>query len=175
MSVFTDTRNTAPATRGAGSSGPSKAERRREMRYPCHDAAEIRCLQREGSSFSATVLDISKSGLRVAVPAHLTQGAQVEVILPKQVVIFGEVRHCGRAGEMFHAGILIEEVFYSRDLSSEHLHDDKLSLYLAGRGLTAREVLAVGQHVRMCSGCSQRLENAKSLSEAVGRGRMANR
>ena len=137
--------------------------------------AEIRWLQGDGSSFSGTVLDISKSGLRVAIPAHLRQGAQIEVILPKQVVIFGEVRHCSRAGEMFHAGILIEEVFYSRDLTSAHLHDDQLSLYLAGRGLTAREVLAVGQHVRMCSVCNRRLENAKALSETVGRGRMAKR
>ena len=172
MSVFTDT---APATSRAGSSGPSKAERRREVRYPCHDAAEIRLIQRDGSSLSATVLDISKSGLRVAVPLHLTHGAQVEVILPKQVVIFGEVRHCSRAGEEFHAGVLIEEVFYSRDLTSEHLHDSQLSLYLAGRGLTSREVLAVGQHVRMCSVCNKRLEDAKSLSETVARGRMAKR
>ena len=175
MSVLTDSSNTAPATGRARSSGPSNAERRRETRYPCQDPAEIRCLQGDGSSFSATVLDISKSGLRVEVAVHLTQGAQVEVFLPKQVVIFGEVRHCSRAGEMFHAGILIEEVFYSRDLSSEHLHDDQLSLYLAGRGLTARDVLAVGQHVRMCSACNKRLENAKSLSETVGRGRMAKR
>jgi len=175
MSVFTDTSSTASATSRARSSGPSNAERRRETRYPCHDTAEIRWLQGGGASFSGTVLDISKSGLRVAIAVHLTQGAQVEVVLPKQVVIFGEVRHCSRAGEEFHAGVLIEEVFYSRDLTSEHLHDDQLSLYLAGRGLTAREILAVGQHVRTCSACNRRLENAKALSETVARGRMAKR
>ena len=171
MSVFTGTK----AASSARSSSPSAAERRRETRYPCQDPAEIRWLQGDGSSFSGTLLEISKSGLRVAVAAHLTRGAHVEVILPKQVVIFGEVRHCSRAGEVFHAGILIEEVFYSRDLTSEHPHDDQLSLYLAGRGLTAREAFAVGQHVRMCRDCNQRLENAKELSETGGRGRMAKR
>ena len=174
MSVFTDP-SKAAATSLTKSSGATKGERRRETRYPCQDPAEIRCLHGDGSSFSGTVLDISKSGLRVAIAVHLTEGAQVEVILPKQVVIFGEVRHCSRAGEISHAGILIEEVFYSRDLTSEHLHHDQLSLYLAGRGLTAREILAVGQHVRMCRECNGRLESAKSLSETVGRGRMVKR
>lgn len=173
MSVFTDSSNTASAKSRARTSRSSNAERRRERRYPCQDPAEVRWLQGNGATFSGTVLDISKSGLRVAIAVHLPQGAQVEVVLPKQVVIFGEVRHCSRAGEMSHAGILIEEVFYSRDLNSEHLHQDQLSLYLAGRGLTARELLAVGQHVRTCRECNQRLENAKSLSETVGRGRMA--
>jgi hypothetical protein len=161
-----------PAVNG---SNASNSERRREIRYPCEDPVEIRCLHGDGSSFSATVLDISKSGLRVAVAGLLTEGARVEIVLPKQVVIFGEVRHCTCAGEMCQAGILIEEVFYSKNLESEHPQDDALSLYLAGRGLMAREVLALGQHIRTCGVCNERLEKAKLLSETVGRGRMAKR
>jgi hypothetical protein len=66
-------------------------------------------------------------------------------------------------------------MFYSRDLTSQHFHEDQLALYLTGRGLTVREVLALAQHVRTCSACNKRLEEAKSLSETVGRGRMAKR
>src|ERR1700756_3417371 len=66
------------------------AERRREPRYPCHDPAELRRLS-DGHYFPATILDVSRGGVGVALSAPLIEHSRVEVLLPRQVVIFGEV------------------------------------------------------------------------------------
>lgn len=126
------------------------------------------------SSFPAKVLDISKSGLHVACPVQLIQGSQIEVVFPRQAVVFGEVRYSRKVGVEFRAGVLIQQAFYSMDLSVEHLDHKQISKYLRGEGMIAREVLALAQHIRKCANCRTRIE-AMSLSEVVGRGRIAKR
>jgi PilZ domain/Putative zinc-finger len=138
----------------------TSGERRREPRYPCNDPVEIRRIPEDFTPLPATVLDVSLSGLRVALDTNFGQGSRVEVVSPKQVVIFGEVRYCRRAGERFHAGILIGDVFYFTDAG--HIDDEQLSLYLAGNGLSFREVIALQQHLQRCRSCSGRLDEAKA-------------
>jgi hypothetical protein len=135
-------------------------DRRREPRYPCNDRAELRRLS-DGARFPITVLDVSRGGVGVALSASLSPGSQVEILMPREVVIFGEVRHCRRADDGFHAGILIEDVFYSGETGKNHIHDDQLTLYLAGKGLTMREAIEVGQHLRACRLCNTRAQNAE--------------
>ena len=152
------------------------SDRRREVRYPCRDSADVRSLDHLGTTHKATVLDISRSGLRIQVGVHLAKESRVEIVIHKHAIIFGEVRYCRTYGEGFHVGILIEQVFYSHDdHAADHISDEQLRSYLAGDGLTAREALAVTQHFRVCRSCSTRMDDAISLSDAVGRGRMAKR
>ncbi|HLG97237.1 MAG TPA: PilZ domain-containing protein [Bryobacteraceae bacterium] len=150
------------------------ADRRREVRYPCRDSAEMRSLDDLGPSHPATVLDISKSGIRVESNVNVAKGSHVEILIRKHAVIFGEVRHCRADGMKYQIGILIEQVFYASE-HIDHISDETLRSYLAGAGLTAREVLAVTLHVRGCHTCSTRIDDAMSVSEAVGRGRLAER
>ena len=159
---------------GANRSHPPVTDRRKELRYPCHDPAEVRVVRDGEASFPATIRDISKSGLRVASAVQLTQGSRVEIVLVDQAVVFGEVRYCRAVGQEFHAGVLIQQAFYSMDLSREHLDHKQMSKYLAGEGMISREVLALSQHIRFCADCRTRLD-AMSLSERVGRGRMTKR
>jgi len=128
----------------------SGQDRRREPRYPCHDLADVRIL-RDGSSVPAVVVDISRSGLQLRLLAAIPEHSHIEVVLPKEVVIFGEVRYCHLSGENFVAGVLIQDVFYPHDL-----HDDQLTGYLAGKGLEEAEVIAVGRHIRSCRLCASR-------------------
>ena len=90
-------------------------ECRREPRHACSDPAEVQRIPLDGSSFPATVLDISISGLGITLDAPLCQGSRIEVRLSRQVM-FGKVRHCRRIGKVFRAGIVIEAVFYSEPL-----------------------------------------------------------
>jgi hypothetical protein len=121
----------------------------------------------DGHYFPATILDVSRGGLGVALSTSLIEHSRVEILLPKQVVIFGEVRHCRRVGAGFHAGILIEDVFYSRQMADGHIHDDQLTLYLAGKGLSTREAFSVGQHLRTCRLCNTRLKNTQVMQKPL--------
>jgi hypothetical protein len=84
-------------------------ERRQEVRYPTNDPAKVRISPGE-ECIRGTVLDISKSGLRLELSTPITRGARVEVILTGDAVTFGTVRYCRRVADAYHVGILIEHV-----------------------------------------------------------------
>jgi hypothetical protein len=151
---------------------PQEADgRRREPRYPRNDPAEFRVLSSDSGTLPATVLDISRSGLRVELPSPVAKGASVEVTLPKEVIIFGEVRYCRAAEGTYHAGISIQDVFYAQANETQgHLHNDQLSLYLARKGLVASELVEVQYHLTRCKLCSARYRAAVQLQERMGSG-----
>src|SRR5260370_38576204 len=116
-----------------GAQGIQLLERRSEARYPTRDVAEVQILEK-GSlcRVAATILDVSRSGLRIEVRSPIPKGSQVEIIMGRALVIFGEVRYCRRGGEAVYAGILIQQVVHPRPLTDEHIPDDVLSRYLSG-------------------------------------------
>jgi|SRR5579871_902111 len=141
--------------------GPS--ERRKEVRYSCHDSVEVRVLPGDGQMVSGTMIDISKSGVRVEIPCPTVKGSEIEIMIPKEMIIFGEVRHSRRAGETYVVGVMIRDVFYSRPQEGMHVHTDQLSRYLAGKGLSAPEAISVRQHLQYCRYCRSRLADPAVL------------
>src|SRR5579871_2671472 len=132
-------------------------ERRREVRYPTHDAALVRELPpcHGGLPMPGTVIDISKSGLRLELGSELWKDVRIEVtISPRKLVIFGQVRYCRRAGAVFYVGVLIEGVVHPKADDGQHLHDDLITLYLVGKGLTVPELLRAKEHILVCDVCS---------------------
>jgi len=79
------------------------------------------------------------------------------VTLPKQAIIFGEIRYCQKVDSHFIAGIRIKDVFYPQALEIGHIHAGQLDRYLAGKGLTTPEVLTVREHLRHCRHCRAHL------------------
>lgn len=139
-------------------SAPDKApERRREVRYPCCEPAEIQAVPSDGRRFAGTLLDISRSGLRVELGRHFAVDSAIQVSLPKHALIFGSVRHCRRVDDRFVVGIRIIDVYYPGALDGGHIHADQLDRYLAGRGLGIAEVLTVREHLRHCRRCRAHL------------------
>ena len=87
-------------------------EQRREARYRTNDTVEVEILQTGFQRVTASVVDVSRSGLCLLSESTIGKGAQVKITLEKHVVIFGEVQYCRPARGGFHAGIVIQDVFY---------------------------------------------------------------
>jgi len=137
-------------------------ERRREPRYPTNDAVEITVLAEPPLWFAGRVLDVSRSGLRVALLSPLDPGTQVRITFRRPAVIFAEVRHCKWAGDAFHVGLRIEDVLIS---PNRHVDEDELELYLSSKGLTEAEFFYVRLHFSDCPECQTRL---REREESVG-------
>jgi len=84
-------------------------ERRKEIRYPTYDPVLVR-LSPGRACVPGTILDISRSGLRVEIGPPIRRGSRLEIILASRAVIFGTVRYCRRVADAHHAGVLIEHV-----------------------------------------------------------------
>ena len=87
-------------------------EQRRETRYHTNDAVDVEILQTGFPRVAASIVDISRSGMCLLSESTIGKGSQVKITLEKHVVIFGEVQYCRPTRGGFHAGILIEDVFY---------------------------------------------------------------
>ena len=145
------------------------AERRTEARYPAEDPVELELLPGPSEPMYGTILDVSRSGLRVALPRRIDRGEQVKVKLHHNV-IFGEVRHCRAVLGVFHVGILIQDMVRPVSAQNQHIADDPLSLYAVGKGLTVPEVIAVRQHLVRCNACRARLAEKDALLKPSTKG-----
>lgn len=145
------------------------AERRTEARYPAEDPVELELLPGPSEPMYGTILDVSRSGLRVALPQRIDRGEQVKVKLHHNV-IFGEVRHCRAVLGVFHVGILIQDMVRPVSAQNQHIADDPLSLYAVGKGLTVPEVIAVRQHLVRCNACRARLAEKDALLKPSTKG-----
>jgi hypothetical protein len=148
---------------------PFPIERRREPRYPVNDPVEICLLEAPNSPwFAGTMLDVSRSGLRVEVPTPIGKSMRVEIVLPNRAIIFAETRYCRPASDFFHVGAAIEDVYYPRTLAGQHTPDDQLSLYLVGKGLTGVETTNINNHLMACKVCRSRLAKADGTLNPKG-------
>lgn len=140
-------------------------EKRRERRYPTNDPVEVRVFPSITTPIPATIVDVSRSGMKLELVTPLAAGGtRIEVTMPaSRATVLGTVRYCRRVGTVYHVGVLIENVVQPKP-DRIHLHDDEISLYIVGKGLTSSEVLWVETHVFRCDECHGRmLETARML------------
>jgi anti-sigma factor RsiW len=91
--------------------GAVPTERRKHPRIPTDQPARLRVLQPVVlSQENVRILDTSRQGLRLATKRPIDLGALVQIRL-KNVVILAEVRHCHRHGDVYHAGVAIQDSF----------------------------------------------------------------
>jgi hypothetical protein len=154
-------------TATAANRGALFLEKRREARYPTNDPAEIEVVNGGTGRSQATVLDVSKSGLRLKLESSINRGAEVKVTLQRNVVIFGQIRYCRPLDGSFDAGVLIQDMSQHSGQSSPHIEDDLLSLYVVGKGLTVPEVIKLKEHLVNCEACRIRLGEKDALLNPV--------
>lgn len=149
------------------------AERRREARYPTEDPAEVEVLPGPNEPAYGTVIDVSRSGLRVALRQRIGRGEQVMIKLHHNV-IFGEVRYCRAVPTGFQVGVKIKDLVRPSGKRNEHIAEDPLSLYAVGKGLAVAEVIEVREHLAQCEACRARLIQKDEILNPGGnhRGRL---
>ena len=143
-------------------------ERRREPRYPCKEPIEVRTIPDDGSRVAATLLEVSRSGLRIEIGIPLVKNTHIEIHLSKQLVVSGRVRHSRRLGAKYHTGVLILETV-DESKPSEHVSYEQLSTYLSGRTKTLSEIMRVRAHLVVCSACRLRIVDSYSAKPRASR------
>ncbi|HLH00208.1 MAG TPA: PilZ domain-containing protein [Bryobacteraceae bacterium] len=144
-------------------------EKRKERRYPTNDAVLLKILPNE-KSISAIAVDVSRSGIRLALGQGLSTGAKIEIFLPaSQVTIVGEVRYCRRSDATFYAGVRIEEFVSAKYRAAQHLKQQEVLFYIEGKGLKRGERLRIEDHVLTCASCAKRVSE---LTRAVQQRRL---
>ena len=89
----------------------AEPERRQNQRIPVNGFAVIKLIHPSVSeSLPARILNVSKDGLKVEVSQLLEAGMTVQIVLERSIAI-AEVRYCIRAGEAYHVGVSIQDVF----------------------------------------------------------------
>jgi Putative zinc-finger/PilZ domain len=134
-------------------------EKRQETRYPTNDSVKV-CLPPSQLKHAAKILNVSRHGLQLELNCSLPNRGRVEILTTASVAIIGEIRYCNPTSAVFHVGVLIHDVVFAKPPGSQHINDDQASLYLAGRGLSAVEVLRVKEHLEGCATCSSALAAA---------------
>jgi PilZ domain len=136
-------------------------DRRTEARYPAQDPVELELLPLSAGPLYGTILDVSRSGLRIALSQRLGRGQQVRVKLAGNVIL-GEVRYSRAVSGGFQAGIRIQD-FVRPPEADRHIADDPLSLYAVGKGLRVHEVIEIREHLGRCETCRARLGQKEAL------------
>ena len=125
------------SSQSSPTSWPISAERRAEFRFKTSCAAKMRILnQSTFSSIDVTIVNASRSGIRVAIPAHVTPGSIVRVTFGKSILI-GEVRNCRVEGDSFYAGLFVS-VFYQCNQLDGESYEGRIGAIIRHRGAGAR-------------------------------------
>jgi hypothetical protein len=151
-----------PAVPDPPKDAAATSERRREARYPTQDPAELEILFSGDETIYGTVLDVSRSGMRIALSKRINRGEQVKVKL-QQNVIFGEIRYCRAVPGGFQAGLKIQDLVRPPGRSEDHIDDEPLTLYAAGKGLSVSEVIEIREHLVRCESCRAQLAGKLAL------------
>lgn len=92
------------------------SERRRHVRFATDDPARMRIVEpHSGAHWTVPITDVSKGGMRLAVPTPLAKGRLIQIQM-KDTCVLAKVRYCRSAPTksadmLFHAGVEIQRVF----------------------------------------------------------------
>jgi len=146
-------------------------ETRKEARYPTNDQASVSVAPQHSQKRPCKILNVSRSGLQLELAEALTVHIVVEVAIiggvSGGVIIFGEVRYCRQVGDVFHAGVEIQDAVFGKALTTDHIDEDRLSLYASGVGLTSGEVLRIKMHLERCPQCIAALAEVSQINRRL--------
>jgi PilZ domain len=142
-------------------------ERRREPRFPTNDPVEVCILEPRCERVGGTILDISRSGLRVEVRTPVARTVHLQIILRNRAIIFGETRYCRCQSGVYQIGVSIDDVYFAQALYSRHVDADLLNRYMVGKGLTVLEVIQIRIHLANCATCREQF--MKQTASPAGR------
>jgi hypothetical protein len=113
-----------------GNAAAESLRRRKHERLAAEIPAVLRLVETRGGIYVVTVLDVSKSGLRISCPSALPEGTKVEIKC-RGIAILGIVRYAREVHEEFHLGIEAETASAPKITQGSEL--DLTLLFLAER------------------------------------------
>jgi hypothetical protein len=116
--------NASPSICEAVEGGPF-VEKRREVRYETCEAVDVSILEEESQRLPGILRDVSRSGLRIELSLAVKAGARLEVVLRNRAIIFGEARYCVRSANTYQVGVVIEDIYYPRNVPAAITHDER--------------------------------------------------
>jgi PilZ domain len=153
---------------GPATSQAVRVERRRERRYPANEIVEVHLVGGRGERFPATILDVSRSGLRIEVGQALSRGTQLELVLRNRAIIFGESCYARPKDGLYQVGISIESIYFAKTCVSQHVDIKLLRQYSLGRSLEMLQVLEVRDHLLDCEACRGVLAGYEKMAPKEG-------
>jgi hypothetical protein len=109
-------------------------EKRRDVRYATCEAVEVCVLEvpsRELASrrLAAILRDVSRNGLRIEFSMPVKAGARLEILLRDRAIIFGTTCYCRRDADTFQVGVVIEDIYYPKRVSTVPARADERSVW----------------------------------------------
>jgi hypothetical protein len=144
-----------------------RAEQRKEPRYATDDLIEVGVLPHLHPRLSGKILNVSRSGLQLELRSELHPGTEIQVMTRGKLVVFGEVRYCRQSSDVFHIGVRIQDAVVPALDAEKHLHEDELSLYIRGHGLTAAGFVRTKKHLERCPECRKRLTETSNFMDQL--------
>ena len=142
-------------------------ERRAEPRVVCKNVPAELTIVRVGGSVTtipATVVGVSKSGLKVLADTRMNPGQPVRIKMGN-LIIFGEVRHSHAEGAVFENGVKISDIVGERGLC-DRITQEQIECLALGR-LSATEQMYAQYHLQYCETCAAQLRATKMFFEKV--------
>ncbi len=83
-------------------------DRRREPRFAANEKVKVTLLESPFNQFSGKLMNVSRNGVAVQLPALVYPGSRIMISWSKTSV-FGEIRHCREVTESaFYVGVAID-------------------------------------------------------------------
>ena len=83
-------------------------DRRRSMRFPANDEAQVEVAGDPPVNLPAYLRDASRTGMRLALPMAVSSGAQIKIKIGDASPLLGQVRYCRSAGSVYYAGVELQ-------------------------------------------------------------------
>jgi len=80
-----------------------------------------------GRVLAASIRDVSRTGLRLELHQAIERGVNVKVVLPRDVVVFGQVRYSKPAGDRFHIGIQIDTMQLPEEQAAKQVQAKRIA------------------------------------------------
>ena len=94
----------SPGHLAAGRLAPERVQQRRHDRYQVEIPGLLRLQETRGGIYGVTVLDVSRTGLRISCPKALASGTRVEIRC-QNIKVLGTVKYSREVGNEIYLGI----------------------------------------------------------------------
>ena len=148
----------------------SGVERRQETRYATSDEAKVALIDFPGVRVSATIRDVSRSGIRVELPIPAGSGSRLQIFIGNRTVVVAVACYCRPSGATYQVGAKIESVYDSThrsNLTCASRRAAALAVERVAPRVLSRRSMPCNRRPARCKSFQNRLSAVRRLNELV--------